>query len=201
MDSFPKKGKQLFISGGSTHEYSHIALENEERQFRRYIDGYKNSADILVHQALEDGSYAVLDTFVYPIVYLYRHYVELTLKDIYLLNTKDSEDDKIKTIDRCQHNLMKMWFKAKPLISSSFPKDDMSVLDVVEDYISQLSEVDIQSFAFRYPITKRLSPVRDKAMFINLPNLAACMRELEYFLYSVSAGMDYQRECEGETMS
>src|SRR4030042_2814002 len=45
-----------------------------------YAIGYKDAADILVSHIEEKRRYQ--DTLVYPIVFLYRQYLELALKDI-----------------------------------------------------------------------------------------------------------------------
>ncbi|WP_338096339.1 hypothetical protein [Methanorbis rubei] len=86
----------------------------------------------------------------------------------------------------------------KVLIRSDFPDDDKSVLNVVEDYISQFAKVDKNSFAFRYPITKDLTLINDKEKFINLRNLAERMDELESFLSTVSGVMSTHRDFEKE---
>jgi hypothetical protein len=48
-------------------------------------EGYKNAADDLVDIVLENGSknLKMLDTYIFPIMFLYRHSLEIFLKDIY----------------------------------------------------------------------------------------------------------------------
>ncbi len=48
-------------------------------------EGYKNSADDLVAIALSNGNdIKTLDTYIFPILFSYRHALELSLKHIYL---------------------------------------------------------------------------------------------------------------------
>ncbi|MDV0443828.1 hypothetical protein [Methanorbis rubei] len=94
MSDFPKKCEKLFISEGYPTEYSHIAWGDMNMQFYGYIQGYKNAADTLIIHALEKGCPFVLDTCVFPVCFLYRQYIELALKKIYLSNTKDTEEEK-----------------------------------------------------------------------------------------------------------
>lgn len=46
-----------------------------------YADGYREAADHLVERIVE-GQSLTLDTIVYPIVFLYRQYLELRLKQL-----------------------------------------------------------------------------------------------------------------------
>lgn len=201
MSNFPQMGKKLFISGGHPKEYAHIAWGDIDTQFYGYIRGYKEAADAIIQQALEKGDNATLDTYVFPACFLYRQYLELALKDIYLANSQDSRQDKIATIKSCGHRLVDIWKKVKPLILADFPNDDKSVLNAVEDYIKQFAKADAGSFAFRYPITKDLELVNNQEKFINLVNLAKRMSELEHFLSSVSMGMSAHRDFESEMLS
>ncbi len=136
-----------------------------------------------------------------PRLFLYRQYLELALKDIYLTNSKDSKQDKIATIKSCGHRLVDIWKKVKPLILADFLDDDKSVLDAVEDYIKQFAKVDAGSVAFRYPITKDLELINQQEKFINLKNLAERMSELEHFLSSISMAMSVHRDFENEMLS
>ena len=144
MNKFPQLGQQLFVSNGHYKEYAHIPhpWEDMNAHFYRYIAGYKDAADTLIQQSLEKKDNYTLDTFVFPACFLYRQYLELALKDIYLSNVKDSERGKIKTIDECQHDLCKIWSKVKPLILADFPNDDKDVLEAVENYIKQFAAED-----------------------------------------------------------
>jgi len=197
MCEFPKKGERLFISG-SIYEQARIEDGNMplfyntvEAQFDRYTYGYKEAADALIQRALELGDNYTLDTYIYPICFLYRHYIEIALKNIYLSYSNDTEEEKTKTIKN--HNLKRIWAKAKPVIIDYYPYEDRAVLDYVEDYIKQFDEADDRSTTFRYPIDRELKPVH-KAMSIDLRNLKERMDELDYFLSSAIQGMSAMRE-------
>lgn len=200
MSDFPVLGRCLFIGDGPPKEYAHIAWGDMERQFYGYIAGYKEAADTIIRHALEQGDNRTLDTCIFPACFLYRQYLELALKDIYLSNSQDSFEDKKKTIYDCSHNLKKIWNKAKTLIIADFPEDDPSVLDAVESYIFQFADEDSKSYAYRYPITMDLDLINNEK-FINLVNLTERMSELEEFLSAVSKGMSEHRDFENEMKS
>jgi hypothetical protein len=200
MSDFPRMGQKLFVPNGHPDEYSHIAWGNMYTQFYGYMMGYKEAADVIIRITLDSDDTSKLDTLVYPICFLYRHYIEIALKNIYLTNTKDTEEEKIQTLKSCQHNLLMVWHKVKPLIIADFPDDDATILDAVEDYIKQFCVADNSSFAFRYPINKELNFVNHREKYINLANLAERMDELASFLSAVCTEMSSHRDYEHEMM-
>jgi len=50
------------------------------RGWDAYASGYLEAANLLVEKALETGQRT--DTLIYPVAFLYRHYLELRLKEI-----------------------------------------------------------------------------------------------------------------------
>jgi len=186
---FPQKGKKLFIPEFILGETAQIAWSNDlETQFFGYVSGYKEAADDVIRSALTKGNAGTLDSYVYPAIFLYRQFLELALKDIYLAYSYDAEDEKIKAIDNCSHDLKKIWEKVKPLIFYGDPD-----IPAVEEYILEFSEFDRGSFSFRYPIDKKLALIHDKPKCINLRNLAERMNELASYLDAVITGLDAYR--------
>jgi hypothetical protein len=59
--------------------------------------GYREAAEVLLAEVMERGG--TLDTLIYPIVFNWRHYVELRLKIIYLVRHAMYEDAKLKSRD------------------------------------------------------------------------------------------------------
>jgi len=192
--SFPKKGMKLFVQNGEYYDFAHFAWGSAESQFYGYIEGYKRSADVIINNALRKKRIDVLDTCVFPACFLYRQYVELTLKHLYL----GTAEEKTRTIKQASHDLKSIWKKVRPIIEGYYPTEDPTPLLAAEDYILQFAEEDKSSFAFRYPITKNLSLVHGKQRWINLRNLATRMAELESFLTGVQAGMEAMKDIEDE---
>lgn len=201
MNNLPKKGYKLFLENGDHYQFSHFAWGNREDQFYGYINGYKESADYIMQNALDKKEISILDTCIFPACFLYRQFIELALKDIYLSFSKDNKQEKIKTLEKASHDLEIMWNKVKPIILEYFPNDDEDTLDAVEDYIKQFIQEDKNSFAFRYPITKRMELIHQKERRINLNNLALRMNELESFFSAVSMGIGSMKEYEDEMRS
>lgn len=195
---WPKKGQKLFKSSSNYFQYAHFGWGDVDQQFYGYIKGYKEAADNLVEIAINSNRIATLDTHVYPIIFLYRQFLELAMKSIYLSYSEHSMKEKIKTIKDVNHDLLKVWGTIKPLIQDSNSKDDTDTVKVVEDYITQFHEFDKSSFRFRYPIDKKLNPVLDEEQFIDLLNLKQRMDELDNFFSGVDGHLNAIKESKYE---
>ena len=99
---------------------------------------------MLVEQAAAQGG--APDLLVYPIVFCYRQYLELELKDlIKIIRRVDGlEHAPLKT-----HNLVALWKVARDLLDLR-DHADTSDLDHAGDILRQFNEVDPGSMTFRY---------------------------------------------------
>ncbi len=129
-----------------------------------YTEGYRRGAQHLVQYVIDNQTDQ--DFLVYPILFLYRHHIELALKRIlrrapYLIdrNLTAAEEKHLG-----QHRLDRLWQDFKPMFISICEKagwrsaETKSNLEGVEDYIRQLVELDPDSMSFRYALSKRVSP-------------------------------------------
>ncbi|WP_083258703.1 hypothetical protein [Cellulosilyticum sp. I15G10I2] len=79
--------RKLFIAGKDLSNQAYFGWQDKNSALFGIRTGYKDAADKLVDKALEEGQLGnirVLDTYIFPICFLYRHSIEATLKDIYL---------------------------------------------------------------------------------------------------------------------
>jgi len=112
-----------------------------------YIQGYKQSAEILVEHVFNKK--AGLDTLIYPILFLYRQCLELQLKSLIKHGSRllDSQRQALTT-----HNLVKLWEDCKVILVEIFDNDDDRIsINKIGEIVIQLSEVDPHAQAFRYP--------------------------------------------------
>ncbi|MBE5393804.1 hypothetical protein HT747_01215 [Brevibacillus borstelensis] len=196
---FPKKGKKLFKSTKNYLEFSHFGWGDINSQFYGYIKGYKESADTLVDFALASKRIAILDTYIFPILFLYRQFIELSLKSLYLEYSEEPMADKIQAIKQASHNLEAMWKKLKPiLIEASDSDDEKDTVKTVESYILQYHRFDKGSFKFRYPIDKDYNPLLKGEERIDIVNLKECMTELDNFFGGADGKLDFMKECKYE---
>lgn len=87
------------------------------------------------------------DHLVYPIVFLYRQYIELFLKN--LINKGNAIRD-LKMDRPNHHKIDLLWLTLKKLLDNKIHKE----YDLVEHVISELAEADPASLNFRYPTDK-----------------------------------------------
>ena len=77
------KMKKVFIKGNDPKTRACFGWQDIDSAFWGLSFGYKNAADKLVDFAIQAGDNKTLDTFFFPIMYLYRHALEVSLKSIY----------------------------------------------------------------------------------------------------------------------
>src|ERR1700678_142357 len=122
-------------------------------QFWELGDYYARSADALVRDAEDDRS--LLDVYVSPLVFLYRHAFELFLKDLlwqshYLaFGTKGF----IKERDFRTHDLSKLWKRLKvncQIVLGTALLASGHDIEILEQLFDQIQKQDPSSDAFRF---------------------------------------------------
>lgn len=79
---WPKKGDQLFGSNGPRHMDVFI---REDTDIVPHIEGYKHAADQIYNRIGNEDRFMGKGFLILPMVFLYRHFVELSLKNIVAL--------------------------------------------------------------------------------------------------------------------
>jgi hypothetical protein len=194
--SFPQKGDQLFKEiVGDWHNACLYPLKDD--MWVNYIIGYKDAADILVEYIKTTGKSLDRDLLAFPIVFLYRQYVELQLKmlirDSYRLLGK-SEDDILKIIINCKHRIDLLWKHFRTLSEKEWPEVDKSTLSAIEDFINQFCKIDPISIEFRYPIRKNGTDTLDNLDIFNINHLSDIVKSIGKFLGGIHDGISVQIE-------
>jgi hypothetical protein len=196
----PQKDAKLFISDGPPQDFSTIGCGDASHQYVLYMHGYKTGADELVQNAIASKSAGRLDTLIFPILFLYRQFIELELKWIFLVYSDADRSVKIGVIRDIKHNLIKLWQKTKPILLEEVTPQERQDVDIVEAYIKQFYKLDESSYSFRYPITKNFDQILNAERRINLPNLRKRMDELYHFFTGadgkLSSIRDYRQDME-----
>lgn len=182
MSEWVKENTNLFTETKTHFEYAYFGWGNPNQQWYGYTEGYKQSADILVDYAIQSKRNKTLDTFVYPICFMYRQYVELKLKSIFLRYSDETKEEKVKFIQNVQHNLEKIWKRVKRVLEENSNDEEKKDIEIAEGYILQYHVFDKDSFSFRYPINKRLDVLHEKWEYLDIKNLKIRMNEIYNFL-------------------
>ncbi len=147
-----------------------------------YSIGYKDAADILVSQVEAQARYQ--DTLVYPIVFLYRQYLELSIKDLIRQARKlqDIHDPFPKT-----HRINELWPICSDLLGEISPGDSEEELKNIGRLIADFCTVDPTSMAFRYPENKDGKPSLPGIRHINLRNIKEVIGKIAAILDGAGA--------------
>jgi hypothetical protein len=159
-----------------------------------YIEGYKKAADNLVAHVISTGGDQ--DTLIYPIAFLYRHYLELLFKNIIengykLLNSKKGYAK--------NHSLDSLWNNTKNIINEIWKEEDNSHEEEIEHFIAEFIQIDKTSQAFRYPKDQKGNEHLTQVELINIRHLSVCINSISehlegistYIIESLSASTEY----------
>lgn len=110
-----------------------------------FPEAYMNTAIILLHMIIMTNSNGIRDGLIYPALFSFRHYLELTMKDSlnYFSNTNSSQVVK-EVLDR-DHNLKNLWKAILPFIGEG------EEVDIMQKLVYEVNNIDSTSETFRYP--------------------------------------------------
>ena len=93
---------KIFQDTGLMNQSAHFGWQDKDTALYGLREGYKNSADNLVNIAISNGNdIKTLDTYIFPVLFSYRHALELSLKHIYLRARG--------TMPKGGHDLLVLW--------------------------------------------------------------------------------------------
>ena len=163
-----------------------------------YADGFKRGAELLIEHV--ESTYEV-NTVIFPVLFLYRQYIELSLKEAigygrYL--------EKLPQTPPGGHDLKNLWGEAKAYVRKNISDVCYAELDSIEKLILDIHTIDPTSEGSRYPVVKKRGTSRRGPSFsynsprINLDELSDSIKAVSEFLNKVnnclSAAQDLQSE-------
>jgi hypothetical protein len=150
---------------------------------------YKEAADTLAAAAVKGE--VILDRAILPIAFLYRHVLELLIKDIIFTSRRIEEDG--NNYPR-QHNLEKLWTEAMRLLKKHYGKETPKELDYMQHIIDEFHDHDPLSFSFRYPTDNEGKPTQGNFWIIGLRNFCEVMNRVYSLLCSIAGDLDQKLE-------
>jgi hypothetical protein len=185
--TWPRKGDLLFK--GDDDWWHNACLNFLPDQWGMYADGYKRAGDLLVEYV--KNAHRDQDILVFPIVFLYRQYIELRVKEIIrdgnqLLGIPESFPK--------HHKIDELWRECRKILEKLWPEGPTDDLDAVEECIQQFSQKDPSSMAFRYPTDKHGNRSLPDLRHINLRNLSDVIDRIASLLDGASMGLSYYLE-------
>lgn len=163
--------------------------------FGVFAEGYFHAASKLAEDLLSRTGFPDFDA--YPVVFLYRHSLELYLKNVIyksalLMAFKRLDDIDAKLYNN--HDLIMLSGKATVILRRLFPHDEglQRFSDTVLRVSSEFSDIDANSFAYRYPIDRQGNPSTRPHQVVNLETLSRTMNDLLEGLDTLDFGLEVE---------
>jgi len=114
-----------------------------------YAEKYMKSAYSITDYMLERSDISVLDTFFFPIAFLFRHSIELCLKACIFVHVIE-EEQRIDLMDRTKHNLRDLFEELETHIGETVDLES-NYVEWLKSFLCNINDVDKESDSFRYP--------------------------------------------------
>lgn len=204
----PAEGDILFRFD-NRDPFANACLNMSSRPDLFYSIGYLEAARHLVKHVLT--THSDQDTLIFPIVFLFRHHIELLLKRLVILNCavikrqlNGEERSHLKN-----HRLDLLWKDIKLTLphsrkAANLPKITSAELAGVNSYIRQINELDPDSQSFRYAVSANGDSTLAGVTRINILSLSNYIERLCEFVGAIVGEfemyLDYQAEMAAEEM-
>jgi len=166
-----------------------------------YALGYFEAGSIIVSSLLSDRS--MLDVVIYPLVFAYRHGIELSLKDLAVqLPLVWDEESEV----RLTHVLSDNWESIKTYLKREQEFDpENTLIDQVDTILKDFLEIDETGQVFRYPTDRRgLNHLDGKVSAINVIVFQQAMgtvsKTFEFWMDSVRVLLQNKREAHAQSI-
>ena len=159
-----------------------IIRRHSSNEWIFYVEGYKIAAEKLIDEVLSTQNER--DTLIYPIVFLYRHYIEIQLKEI--IQTGSVLLDEKRKLAK-GHELFPLWLIAKIIINKIWVSDiDNKSINEAEEIIKSVCIIDTKSDSFRFPFDNKGQQTLKGISVINVRELKENITPLVQFLDGVA---------------
>jgi hypothetical protein len=156
---WPDVKKSIFSMSGdhsdsSTKAFIEHAIDQYNYSDAQYANMFEAAADLIVcaRQCEIDEQHKHADSYFVPVMFMYRHAIELWLKITVRELIKGGlikDDSKIKK-QLGSHDIKNLWNICRPGIENRWPDGDKNILDNVESTISDIHKFDPNGQGLRY---------------------------------------------------
>ena len=163
-----------------------------------YIEGYKKAGDSLLSSSNVLGSGRQEYEMLYPMIFLYRHYIELQLKEV-ILNAREFLD--INATFPAAHNIERIWGICGELLqemdkildpgftASNGYGEILNTYNALEADLKVFWELDPNSESFRYPVDKHGNPTSTDFKDVDFNTLKETINRIYQQLDGISSGV------------
>jgi hypothetical protein len=162
--------------------WHNATLNTGAAEWHTLAEGYKDAADIVVENTSSVG--ANLNWVAFPVVFLYRQYLELSIKALLLsagglLDRSESPGT--------SHSLLTSWQRLRPMLEEISPSEEPRFFNDFELRIREFEALDPGSYAFRYPVDKHGSPTLPQDQPVNTRHLMEVVEGLSVLVDGAGA--------------
>lgn len=171
--------------------------KNPKNDFGIFAKGYFNAASKMANILLTKNHFS--DYEAYPILFLYRHALELFLKNIIyksslILLFKGINDITPRLYNN--HNLIILSEISSKILMKLF-RNDKSIFDLshkISNICFEFSEIDPNSYSYRYPIDKKGNYSTKHHQVVNLESICSELNELLDELDTLNFGLNIESD-------
>lgn len=180
---WPTEGDAPFVQSENWEQNAYIHRFGHGR-IVMMMTGYKMAADLMVaHIALRRHD---ADALVFPVVFNYRQFIELSLK--YLIVTYGHTVGIAAKWNT--HDLKTLWETFLQVLNGYGHDDTEDTDKVVEHIILEFAKVDPGSFSYRYPVDSKGNLVALAHQELDLHRLADVMNGLDGYFSGCDGYLD-----------
>ena len=177
-----------FLFGKGEESYWDMDLESAHGKWHEHVWAYKSAADNLVSAMVCGPGWLKVYIDVYPVLALYRHYVEIALKEL-VVRAANFNDQSVPKIEH--HVLTKLWTEAVSMLRGGQGDDPGIDWDLIGEYVAKVDAIPYD--LGRYPWTHQREDVELPDKYLNLIQLRLFMTRLGSELEGISS---YLRDLE-----
>lgn len=155
---YPRPEGNINLFSGSGNRRHEVIIGGKGNDWDLYCTGYWRAADALVNHVIPKHTNSQRHDYsrywespAYAIIFLYRHYLELRLKELILAYGGNFSSIKNK------HSLLELWRELRrqdDVQPQALIPEILRDMETAEKIIVQFDEIDKKSEAFRYPISR-----------------------------------------------
>lgn len=153
------------IFGEEGHWKFNAFLANGRENWLLQASSYHRAGDVLWRQILDVGA---VDFLINPMLFCYRHALELQLKSI-RLDMLEPNEDTTKVMGIGKHVLSTLW---QPVRARTVEMDgEIPELKDIDRVVADFEMIDRDSYTFRYPVDKKHRTVLAGVETINVQSI------------------------------
>lgn len=180
---WPKAGERPFARSQNWQDNAYIDPHGHGRLVMM-MTGYKRAADLMVERAIADD--VDRSSLVYPIIFNYRQFIELSLK--YLISTYGHTVG-VEAIWNT-HDLGDLWAALMAVLEGYGHQDIDGTDPTVAQIVAEFAKVDPRSFSYRYPVDIKGRPIPIAHSELDLAALADVMKALDSYFSGTDGYLD-----------